>query len=35
LFTLVPEAADYLAKHSPDTALVAAGGVGDGRGLRR
>jgi nitronate monooxygenase len=33
LFTLVPEAADHLAKHSPDTLLVAAGGVGDGRGL--
>ncbi|QJR13542.1 NAD(P)H-dependent flavin oxidoreductase [Usitatibacter palustris] len=33
LFTFVPEAADYLAKHSPDTVLVAAGGVGDGRGL--
>ncbi len=33
LFTLVPEAADYLAKFSPDTLLVAAGGVGDGRGL--
>ena len=33
LFTLVPEAADYLAKCSPDTLLVAAGGVGDGRGL--
>jgi nitronate monooxygenase len=32
-FTLVPEAADYLAHHSPDTILVAAGGVGDGRGL--
>lgn len=32
-YTLVPEAADYLAKHSPDTVLVAAGGVGDGRGL--
>lgn len=32
-FTLVPEAASYLAKHSPDTILVAAGGVGDGRGL--
>lgn len=32
-FTLVPEAANYLAKHSPDTILVAAGGVGDGRGL--
>ena len=33
VFTLVPEAADYLANHSPDTVLVAAGGVGDGRGL--
>lgn len=33
LFTLVPEAADYLAKCSPATVLVAAGGVGDGRGL--
>jgi nitronate monooxygenase len=33
LFTLVPEVADYLAKHSPETVLVAAGGVGDGRGL--
>ena len=33
VFSLVPEAADYLAKHSPDTVLVAAGGVGDGRGL--
>src|SRR6187200_354223 len=33
VFTLVPEAADYLAKCSPDTVLVAAGGVGDGRGL--
>lgn len=32
-FTLVPEAAGYLARHSPDTILVAAGGVGDGRGL--
>jgi nitronate monooxygenase len=32
-FTLVPEAANYLARHSPDTILVAAGGVGDGRGL--
>ena len=32
-FTLVPEAANYLAKHSPDTILVAAGGIGDGRGL--
>jgi nitronate monooxygenase len=33
LFTLVPEAADYLAQHAPATLLVAAGGVGDGRGL--
>ena len=32
-FTLVPEVANYLAKHSPDTVLVAAGGIGDGRGL--
>jgi nitronate monooxygenase len=33
VFTLVPEAADYLARHAPRTILVAAGGVGDGRGL--
>lgn len=33
VFTLVPEAADYLAQFAPDTVLVAAGGVGDGRGL--
>ena len=33
VFTLVPEAADYLAKRSPGTVLVAAGGIGDGRGL--
>jgi len=33
LFTFVPEAADYLARTSPSTVLVAAGGVGDGRGL--
>ena len=33
VFTFVPEAADYLSKHSPNTLLVAAGGVGDGRGL--
>jgi nitronate monooxygenase len=31
--TLVPEAADYLARHAPQTVLVAAGGIGDGRGL--
>lgn len=33
VFTFVPEAADYLAKHSSNTILLAAGGVGDGRGL--
>jgi nitronate monooxygenase len=32
-FTLVPEVADFLASTSPDTLLVAAGGVADGRGL--
>src|SRR6185437_9089138 len=32
-FTLVPEIADYLAKAAPQTLLVAAGGVADGRGL--
>ena len=32
-FTLVPEIADYLAAHSSDTLLLAAGGVADGRGL--
>jgi nitronate monooxygenase len=31
--TLVPEVADYLAKHTPDTILIAAGGIADGRGL--
>ncbi|MDJ0612558.1 MAG: nitronate monooxygenase [Rhizobiaceae bacterium] len=31
--TLVPEVADMLAKQHPDTLLVAAGGIGDGRGL--
>jgi len=29
----VPEAADYLKQHSPQTLLVAAGGIADGRGL--
>lgn len=29
----VPEAADYLAAHAPNTLLLAAGGIGDGRGL--
>ncbi len=32
-FTLVPEIADYLTGAAPDTVLVAAGGVADGRGL--
>ena len=31
--TLIPEAADFLAAHAPDTLLVAAGGLADGRGL--
>jgi nitronate monooxygenase len=30
---LVPEVADYLAKHSRKTLLLAAGGIADGRGL--
>ncbi len=29
----VPEAADHIARRSPDTLLLAAGGVADGRGL--
>jgi nitronate monooxygenase len=32
-FTLVPEIADLIAAKSPGTLLLAAGGVGDGRGL--
>ena len=32
-FTFVPEAADWLAKHSPEVQLLAAGGIADGRGL--
>lgn len=32
-FTFVPEIADWLAKHSPQTLLLAAGGIADGRGL--
>ncbi len=32
-FTLVPEIADRLAEIAPDTILLGAGGVGDGRGL--
>jgi nitronate monooxygenase len=30
---LVPEVADLLARESPDTLLLAAGGIADGRGL--
>ena len=29
----VPEVADYLARRSPTTLLLAAGGIADGRGL--
>jgi nitronate monooxygenase len=32
-FTVVPEAADVIAAQAPDTLLLAAGGVADGRGL--
>jgi len=32
-FPFVPEAADYLKEHSPETLLLAAGGIADGRGL--
>jgi nitronate monooxygenase len=31
--SLVPEVADRLAAHAPDTLLLAAGGIADGRGL--
>ncbi|MFT3804925.1 MAG: nitronate monooxygenase [Burkholderiaceae bacterium] len=31
--SFVPEAADHLAAHAPDTLLLAAGGIADGRGL--
>lgn len=31
--TFVPELADWLAAHAPDTLLLAAGGIADGRGL--
>ncbi len=31
--SFVPEAADFLARQAPDTLLLAAGGVADGRGL--
>jgi nitronate monooxygenase len=32
-FPFVPEAADLIARASPDTLLLAAGGIADGRGL--
>ena len=32
-FTLVPELADWLAAHAPQTLLLAAGGIADGRTL--
>lgn len=32
-FTLVPEVADLVAERAPDTLVLAAGGVADGRGL--
>jgi nitronate monooxygenase len=32
-FTLVPEVVDLVAQRSPETLVVAAGGVADGRGL--
>jgi nitronate monooxygenase len=32
-FTLVPEVVDLVAERSPETLVVAAGGVADGRGL--
>ena len=31
--TFVPEVADFLAARAPDTLLIAAGGIADGRGL--
>lgn len=31
--SFVPEVADYLAEHAPGALLLAAGGIGDGRGL--
>ena len=31
--SFVPEAANFLARRSPDTLLLAAGGIADGRGL--
>jgi nitronate monooxygenase len=32
-FPFLPEATDYLKQHSPETLLLAAGGIADGRGL--
>lgn len=32
-FTFVPEIADWLSKNAPQTLLLAAGGIADGRGL--
>lgn len=32
-FPFIPETADYLAQYAPDTLLLAAGGIADGRGL--
>lgn len=32
-FSFVPEVADLLSEHAPDTHLLAAGGIADGRGL--
>ncbi len=32
-FSFVPEVSDYLMKQSPETLLLAAGGIADGRGL--
>src|SRR6201999_1841547 len=32
-FTLVPDVVDFVAQRSPETLVVAAGGVADGRGL--
>jgi len=31
--SFVPETADYLSENAPETLLLAAGGIGDGRGL--
>ena len=33
VITFVPEAADYIRTNAPDTLLLAAGGIADGRGL--